>query len=227
MYAGTNQKVGRAPPNKTYDTVLQLVREHIESFQAVESHYVRANTRARYLAPGLNISNMHNLYVNEFCSARSIQPVKFKVYRSVFVKQYNIRFVKPKKDQCVKCNCYNSASVEEKARLQESYDCHKQQEKDSLVMKKNDKITATNNPTFVAVTFDLESYHTICWRLANILQTKARGLQLYHPRRTLLEWVLLLVGRDRGRSRSCGNKHMSNTIYQRPSTCGVARLGIL
>ena len=49
----------------------------------------------------------------------------------------------------------NATSVDDKARLQESFDSHKQREKESMQMKKNDKIAASFDPTFVAVTFNL------------------------------------------------------------------------
>ena len=150
-------KAGKTPPNKTSETKLKSVRDHIESFDVVEAHYIRANSTAKYLSPQLNITAMYDLYTTNFCAIHSIEPVKFNVYHKVFTEEYNIRFFIPKKDQCATCNAYDSASVEEKAIKQQGYTAHKKREMEAFEMKNSDKIAAASDPTFRSITFDLEA----------------------------------------------------------------------
>jgi len=93
-----NVEGSRKAVNKTSDERESLVREHIESFPQMESHYCRANTVATYLSPELNISEMHRLYLHDFCVQRNItDPVTKGIYRRIFVSDFNIRFFVPKK----------------------------------------------------------------------------------------------------------------------------------
>jgi hypothetical protein len=58
-----DQRGRHEPVNKTPSEKLQLVKEHIESFPAYESHYSRKNNpRRKYLAPMLSISKMYQLF---------------------------------------------------------------------------------------------------------------------------------------------------------------------
>ena len=160
-YAGENKKKGKTPPNKTPEEKLKHVRSHIESFETVESHYTRANSKARYLQPGLSIAQMYRLYINDYCEAHNItNPVSHKTYRSVFLTEYNIRFFKPKKDQCITCNAFNASSDEDKLKRQVDYDSHRKRAQDAMDMKKADKDEAANDPSLRAITFDLEAVLT-------------------------------------------------------------------
>src|SRR6266516_4767780 len=94
------------------------------------------------------------------CAMNAVEPVKEGVYRRVLLSEYNIRFFKPKKDQCITCNAFNSSSVEERAGHEEQFMAHKKRENDALTAKREDKILSANNSTFRSITFDLEAVLT-------------------------------------------------------------------
>lgn len=95
----------RAPANKTPDDQLQDVKNHIESFPVLDSHYCRKQSDRKYLDPKLSILKMYDLYVEKMKYSNKI-PVKLNIYKKVFGTQYNLSFYHPKKDQCIMCNKY-------------------------------------------------------------------------------------------------------------------------
>ena len=83
----TDQRGRHEPPNKTPPEKLELVKEHIESFPAYESHYSRKdNPNRKYLSPSLSISKMY------FCSDRRSEPVSEWKYRQIFNTHFNYTF---------------------------------------------------------------------------------------------------------------------------------------
>lgn len=90
----------RTPDEKTLE-----VKNHIQSFPCIDSHYCRANSQKQYLEAGLNLSKMYKLYVE-----RSSSPVKKNIYDKVFNEEFNLSFHKPKKDLCDCCAAYRNMS---------------------------------------------------------------------------------------------------------------------
>ena len=78
------------PANKTTDRKRSLVKEHIESFPLVESHYIPKTSQRKYIAPGLSISKMYDLFV-EYSKEKDTTstPVKSNIYREIFCNDYN------------------------------------------------------------------------------------------------------------------------------------------
>ena len=78
----------KTPPEK-----LQLVKEHVESFPAYDSHYLhKDNPNQKYLSPLLSISIMYRLF-KEFCSDSGEEPVnEWKKYREIFNTSFNYIF---------------------------------------------------------------------------------------------------------------------------------------
>ena len=52
----------KEPHNKYSEETLKSVRQHIESYSKVESHYCRADTKREYLDANLSISKMYDAY---------------------------------------------------------------------------------------------------------------------------------------------------------------------
>ena len=50
-------------PHAIKDNVKSYIRQHIESFPVIDSHYIRAESTRKYLENGLSISKMHRLYL--------------------------------------------------------------------------------------------------------------------------------------------------------------------
>ena len=67
----------------------------------MENHYCCADTKKMYLAPGLNITKMYELYKQK-CEVQQLYPVKNSTYRHIFGTEYNLGFLRPRKDQCIR-----------------------------------------------------------------------------------------------------------------------------
>lgn len=132
----------------------RIIKEHIESFPAVESHYTRSKSKRLYLASNLNISKMFQLF-NEKHEGNSI---KENMYRRIFCNEYNYSFHKPKKDTCYTCERYRNS--DDKEILQEAYDEHIINKKRAREEKEADKEEAKINSKLRVFTFDLQSVLT-------------------------------------------------------------------
>ena len=60
-FSGEENRGNNIPNNKTEHAKLNRVREHIESFLKVESHYIQKPSTRQFLGPELNISHMYDL----------------------------------------------------------------------------------------------------------------------------------------------------------------------
>lgn len=114
-------------PHAIKDDVKQYIKEHIESFPVVDSHYTREYSKRKFLEGELSISKMHRLYI-EWVQDKSVDSkivnATFRQYSDIFNNEYNYAFFKPKKDMCDICEQYRLASLEEKKSLQTAYDVH-------------------------------------------------------------------------------------------------------
>lgn len=105
---GSDKRGKRIPSNKIPVEKLEVIRQHIRSFPAYESHYTRAHNPGRkYLAEHLNIREMYNLYKG-FCSEQQLDSVKEPIYRRTFNTEFNLHFHAPHKDTCMKCDVYKN-----------------------------------------------------------------------------------------------------------------------
>ena len=66
VYTGSDKRGKHVAHNKTSEEALNIVRRHIESFPAVEGHYSRKSSNRRYLGSDLNITKMHELYLEKY-----------------------------------------------------------------------------------------------------------------------------------------------------------------
>ncbi|KAF2902585.1 hypothetical protein ILUMI_03601 [Ignelater luminosus] len=76
------------------------VVEHINSIPVIDSHYCRQSSTKQYFDASLNMTKLYELYL-EYCEAKSIESVKLHYYRNIFSYQFDIDFIKPKKDRFV------------------------------------------------------------------------------------------------------------------------------
>ena len=90
------------------------VMDHIQLFIVVESHYVRKESKYhylpdkyQYLPDTLNISEMHRMYT-ECCDEQGINAENYAFYKRVFNEHFDLKFHKPKKDECDKCTSFNN-----------------------------------------------------------------------------------------------------------------------
>lgn len=107
--APTPDKRGRhdSRPHKIEKVVIDKIKVHISSFPSEQSHYSRnKNGNKKYLSPLLNISKMHNLYL-EKCKNESLEKKFFvtkSFYSNIFATHFNLSFGLPRSDTCSTCD---------------------------------------------------------------------------------------------------------------------------
>ena len=89
-------KRGKHIKKVTSPEIFQSVRQHIDKFPVVSSHYCRAKTQRKYLHSDLNITIMYSLYKE--CAEQNQPVASSSVYRKVFSEEYNLGFHRPRKD---------------------------------------------------------------------------------------------------------------------------------
>lgn len=148
---------GKACKNSQLDvSIKNSVRNHINSFQTVESHYCRKSTARKYLPSSLNISKMYTLF-QDFCKESQIpKSATESIYRQVFNTEFNLSFFQPKKDLCDTCHKYGNLSIEERAEMEEQYNLHLKNRNLSRDLKNNDKELASTQKTLCVAVFDLQ-----------------------------------------------------------------------
>lgn len=156
LFDGSDGRGKKVSSNKTSEADLTIVKNHIENFPAMESHYRRKSTKRLYLDPKLSISKMYELY-QSYCAENNFRSVSSNVYRKTFCTCYNISFFKPKKDQCSTCNRYQDSNDRDRVLLEEEYNYHIVRKNEASESKKIDKGISENSSAFLMATFDLQS----------------------------------------------------------------------
>ena len=157
-----------APPNKTADWKLNLIRKHIESFPTMESHYCRANSTRLYPDAKLTIRKMYAAFVPFFCEnlpplvalangsvKQDVSVPSEKTYRTVFCCEYNLSFFVPRKDQCAVCA--RKDEIRGDINKMNLYEEHLRQKNRAEAEKKTDKAKSLADDNFVMCTFDMQS----------------------------------------------------------------------
>ncbi|CAK1600206.1 unnamed protein product [Parnassius mnemosyne] len=166
----------QAPANKTPGEQIQEVKNHIESFPVIDSHYCRKKTTRKYLEPTLSISKMYDLYVQKIKESNKV-PVKLNIYKKVFGTEYNLAFYHPKKDQCSICNNYKKDKTN--INIQIDYTQHIERKEASYRSKELDKKKSGEDKSYLCVTMDLQSLLQIP-STADSLMYYSRKLNLYN-----------------------------------------------
>ena len=171
-FAGEDGRGKHPPANKTGETKREYVKQHIESFPAVDSHYKRKETRRKILAHGLSINKMYDLYLGKIKDeGKEHLQVSSYVYRDIFCKEYNISFHKPKKDLCEYCNKYQqkkeTGTANEQDRIE--YEQHQERRETARLEKEKDKNIAKADKSVFVATFDLQAVlYTPCSSVSKV-----------------------------------------------------------
>lgn len=97
------------------------VRAHIASFPKYVSHYTRGKSESKYLNADLTLAKLYQLYKEE-----ANNPVNQSYYNNIFYTDFNLRFKKPKKDTCHKCDLFNIKIKSSSGAEREMYEeCHR------------------------------------------------------------------------------------------------------
>lgn len=133
-----------------------IIKHHILSFPAVESHYCRKDSEFRYLDSNLTIRKMYRLYVNQ-CLEENKKNLKFESYRKIF-KTYKLKFHVPKKDSCKTCVVYKEKTENEKVESRNEYEKHLNRKEAARTRRNEDKAAAIENKdTTLSFNFDLQA----------------------------------------------------------------------
>ena len=146
---GKNKKENKFPDEK------DVVRRHIESFPATESHYCRKETKRTYLDGQLSLRKMYKMYKEDRQEAGESCVVSEALYKKIFYTEYNISFYKKAKDRCDFCTIYKNAD-EKTDKMKEEYETHLKMKDEARKLKDLDMKKAKEDNEFAAATFDLE-----------------------------------------------------------------------
>lgn len=97
---GEDLRGKKTPANKTSEENLSRVRDHISKFPHYDSHHT-LNTKGKFLRADLNVKKMYRMYLEE-CEFKNVTFVKENIYRTVFNTEFNLAFLPPRKDSCIK-----------------------------------------------------------------------------------------------------------------------------
>ncbi len=159
VFIGTDKRGKAEAWNKTTEEEKQAIRDHINSFPVMSSHYKRKTTKRQYLDSKLTISKMYSLF-KEKCAKTGLTPKSEIVYRRIFCTEFNISFFKPKKDICAKCYRFENMPEDQKVMMEEDHNAHLKRYKDSMETKREDKERSNSEESqgkFMTASFDLES----------------------------------------------------------------------
>lgn len=160
-FGGKDKRGKSTPANKIDEDRINFVKEHIQSFPKMESHYTRKTSKKQYLPLDLNIKKMWLLYCDK-CKESGQTPVKEHVYRQVFCENYNLSFFKPKKDQCSLCTLYErrKAGGNLTDAFKDQFEHHQKDKTLAREEKSADKQRAQTDKGVYVATFDLQAVLT-------------------------------------------------------------------
>lgn len=155
-----NDKRGKHGKQPRIDvTVRESIKNHINSFPRIESHYRRADSQRNYIDGSLNLASMYRLYVEE-CKKNGMPSAKRHMYETVFNTEFNISFFKPKKDQCSLCESFLNTSLQGRSDIQDKYDNHIKEKNLSRQSKASD-VEKSKSGKFSVVCYDLQAVLTV------------------------------------------------------------------
>jgi len=150
------------------------------------SHYARMKTTRQYLACGLNVQKMFDLYEEDVVSKDGSMKVDIGTYRRIFKSEYKLSSHRPKKDLCLFCFKYGNADAETKAGMEEEKQRHLENKELARQEKIKDKERAGKEKSFKYFTFDLQS----------VLYSPCSEVSSYHYSRKFCSYDFTVYDQD-------------------------------
>lgn len=134
------------------------VRQHIESFPLVESHYCRKENINKYLCSELSVSKMYDLYQQKMIenNVDSNLIVPIQKYRKIFNEEYDLRFNTLKKDACDACVAFKNGTSTEKNDLRQNHEMHLKLKDRARDRKQEHKVASQRSNSICASVFDYQ-----------------------------------------------------------------------
>ncbi|XP_030754481.1 uncharacterized protein LOC115881209 isoform X2 [Sitophilus oryzae] len=137
-------------PSKDKEYLIRFLR----TLPQMESHYCRKDTTKLYLeSQWQNLNELYRFYCAE-CSSQNFQAINHTTFREEF-KNLNLSLYRPKKDQCDTCTGYSVGTIKE-----EQYSLHINRKKMARAEKESQKNQATNDPSRLLFSMDVQSVLT-------------------------------------------------------------------
>lgn len=135
-------------------TIIQDIKNHINSIPRIESHYLRSSTSREYIGGEKTIRDLWRDFDKHQRDAGKPSCL-YWLYYEIFNKDFNIGFFQPKKDRCDLCFEYELALPDLKIQLKEKYDKHLEEKN----LSRNEKLTDRKNvdETHIVAVFDLQA----------------------------------------------------------------------
>ena len=92
----SQDKRGTRTSIRIKDDKRKIIRDHINMFPRVPSHYCKSSSSKEYLERTLSLCKMYDLYI-QYCNENKLIPEKQWLYYKMFNEEFNIGFHKPKK----------------------------------------------------------------------------------------------------------------------------------
>lgn len=156
------------------------IRSHISSFPKYISHYNRSQTDSRYLHCNLNLRKIFDLY-----KKKHEDSVSFSSYKRIFYDDFNLRFKKPKKDTCLRCDIFKTKLKNPTlsfSEIQMIEKCHNEHIDHAVALKNQmdkDLALAKADVEVETLTFDLQKTHSLP-KLTTSIVYYLRQLNLYN-----------------------------------------------
>lgn len=153
----------------------QTVIDHVNSYPAVESHYIRKDSRKKYLDSSLSFSKMFKMY-SEWCVEKGYNSRVFSLrqYRDIVNTNLKIGFHIPKKDQCDLCHQFKNISVVTEE-IKDKYLTHQKEKDYSRKLKLETKVLAANDCKKACIVFDFQK----------VLSSPHGNISIYYYKRKL------------------------------------------
>lgn len=145
-------------PRKTTEAQKETVRNHINCYPRVPSHYVRAKSNKEYFEHGLNCKKMYRQY-KTWCGEQNIPAANQateRQYKTVLDYEFNIGFFKPKKDRCQLCVLMKTATRREREQRSAKYVTHIRNKKGAYKELKEARKLLTTRRDVTMLCFDLQ-----------------------------------------------------------------------
>lgn len=185
-------KRGGRKGNLKSEAVVKSISDHIASFPRVASHYCRANSSCQYLEAKVDsVANMHRLYAEWMREHKPEQKqATLRQYTDHF-NTLNLKFHKPRKDQCDICFAWKINSVEKSEEEQKKYEFHILQKDLAQALKKKDREeVAPSQPNTSVCAFDLQKV---------LLVPHCEASAVYYKRKiTVYNFTIYDMGRHEG-----------------------------
>ncbi|XP_046995562.1 uncharacterized protein LOC124607309 [Schistocerca americana] len=103
-----DQRRKHVPHNKSADSAIIHILNHISSFPSTSSHYCRRDSSKKYFDSRLDLSLMYRLFIDKLKEEDpNVKPPSQSLYEKVFRRDFNLSFKPPQKDTCQTCDRLN------------------------------------------------------------------------------------------------------------------------